>query len=646
MEISKAIPVGVKDVKINGAFWAEKQEDVRNKIIPYQWNALNDNVTGATPSHAIENFRIAAGLSEGEFHGFVFQDSDVAKWLEAAAYSLMNHPDPELEAKADSVIGIIEKAQQEDGYLDTAFILKDRELRWTNLIDCHELYCAGHMMEAAAAFYTATGKDKLLRVMERVAGCIDSVFGPGEGKKKGYPGHEEVELALVKMYRATGNHKYLDMAKYFIDERGKQPHYFDVEADRRMSGNTAADYSYWKDWAYEYNQSHKPVREQDAAIGHAVRAMYLYTGMADVALETNDEVLARACEKLFDNVAFRQMYITGGIGSSAHGESFTFDYDLPNDTCYTETCASIGLVFFANRMLRIRRHHKYGDIIEQALYNGVLSGVSLDGQKFFYVNPLEVWPESANKRNDKRHVRIERQKWFGCACCPPNLARMVASLGEYVYTTDDSGVQVHLYVGSEADIRDKGIGLSVHTEYPWDGAVRITVKEARERSFGLSLRIPGWCGDYEISVNGNKADFSLKDGYACIMRDWSEGDEVTLLMDMPVKRMRANPELRYNAGKVALMRGPVVYCLEEADNGGILTSLRLPADAALKVTDGSGLFAGTKLIEADGMRSAPWQGGLYSADSAGTEQKTKLTAVPYFMWNNRGPGEMLVWIRE
>jgi DUF1680 family protein len=650
MKIEKAMPVDSGDVLIKGSFWSEQQENVRTKIIPYQWAALNDEVQGAEPSHAVANFKRAAGMEQGPFGGYVFQDSDLAKWLEAVAYSLGSHPDPDLEEKADQVIEIIRKAQQADGYLDTAFILKDQDKRWTNLLEWHELYCAGHMMEAATAYYQATGKDVLLKVMERVAEHIDQVFGEKEGLLKGVPGHEEVELALVKMYRATGKVRYLEMARRFIDRRGTDPNYFDVEADKRQPGSTAASFSvWWKDYVYEYNQSHLPVRKQEVAVGHAVRAMYLFTGMADVALETGDETLAQACETLFENVTRRQMYITGGVGSSDWAESFTFDYDLPNDTCYNETCASIGLVFWAYRMLRIRRDGRYADTIEQALYNGVLSGVSLDGHRFFYVNPLEVWPESAQKRHDKGHVKTERQKWFGCACCPPNLSRLIASLGGYILTTDDAGIQVHLYVDSEAkvELHGKKAKVVLKTEYPWSGSIRVRIENETPAELDLSLRIPGWCRSFRIQVNGVQADPAVKDGYAVVRRVWLPTDELTLELDMPAVRMKANPRLRYDAGRVALMRGPVVYCLEEADNGDVLTGLRLPPDSQLDERTGDGIFEGIPLIEADGMRDGTWAADLYRP--SGDEPApipVRLHAVPYFMWNNRGQGEMIVWIRE
>ncbi|MCK4600320.1 glycoside hydrolase family 127 protein, partial [Candidatus Bipolaricaulota bacterium] len=385
---SKLEPLMIKNVRVKDEFWAKRLQQVREVVIPYQWEVLNDRVPAAEPSHAIENFRIAAGRTEGAYYGWVFQDSDVAKWLEAVGYCLIRQADPELERLADSVIDLVVKAQQADGYLNTYFTVKEPGGRWTNLRDNHEMYCAGHMMEAAVAYYEATGKRKFLDAMCWLADHIDAAFGSEPGKKKGYPGHEEIELALVKLYQTTGEQRYLRLSRFFIDERGHEPHYYDLEAKERGDETSGRPYD------KAYSQAHLPVREQTNAVGHAVRAMYLYSGMADMAAETNDETLVTACKRLWNNLTKRQMYITGGIGSAVQGEAFTFDYDLPNDTAYTETCAAIGLVFWAHRMLMLDVDHDYADVMERAFYNVVLSGISLGGREYFYVNPLEVWPEA------------------------------------------------------------------------------------------------------------------------------------------------------------------------------------------------------------------------------------------------------------
>ena len=647
MSKSNPAPVPLKDVRINDPFWSRYDGLIREAVIPSQWDALNDNIPGAAPSHAVHNFKIAAGLEQGEFEGLVFQDSDLAKWIEAVGYSLITHPDPDLEQTADGLIDIIEKAQRPDGYLNTYFILKEPSKRWTNLAECHELYCAGHMIEAAVAYYQATGKRKLLDVMCRFADHIDSVFGPEEDKLKGYPGHQEIELALVKLYKTTGNEKYLKLAKYFIDERGRQPNYFDVELEKR---GRAQHWDAFRDFGRSYNQAHVPVREQTEAVGHSVRAAYMYSGMADIAAETGDETLKAACKRLWDNIADKRMYITGGIGSTEHGEAFTFDYDLPNGTVYAETCASIGLIFFARRMLALEADAKYADVMERALYNTAISGISLDGRRFFYVNPLEALPEASEKDPGKRHVKVTRQKWFACACCPPNVARLLASLGEYIYTADENTVFVNLYIGGEAriDLGAGSVSLVQETGYPWDETVIIKIIADKPLEFTLAMRAPGWCDRMDVSVNGEPAGAVTLNGYARVGRTWSGGDCVEIKLDMPARRVRANPAVREDIGKVALQRGPIVYCLEEADNGKNLHEIVLPIEVELTVGPDDRIPGGAPVIKADALRvdSAAWGGGLYRADAALPLVPLKALFIPYFAWANREPGEMTVWIRE
>ncbi len=488
-KLAQALPL--KNVRIQDAFWSEYIRLVRDVVVPYQWEALNDRVPDAEPSHAIRNFKIAAGEAEGEFYGMVFQDSDVAKWLEAVGYLLETEADSELERVADNVIDLIARAQQQDGYLNTYYTVKEPDRRWTNLAECHELYSAGHMIEAAVAYYRATGKSKILEVACGIADNIDSVFGDEAGKLRGYDGHQEIELALVKLYHVTGRERYLQLSKYFLDERGQQPpHFYDVEWEKR--GKT----HHWPDTMMveekDYSQAHLPVREQDKAEGHAVRLVYMCAGMADVAAETGDRELLEACRKLWKNIVSRRMYITGGIGSMARGEAFSLDYDLPNDTVYAETCASIGLIFFAQRMLQLEPKSEYADTMERALYNTVISGMSRDGKHFFYVNPLEVYPEACGKNKNYDHIKPVRQGWYGCACCPPNVARLLASLGQYIYTVQDKTVYTHLYVGGQAElvVGGKSIQLEQQTNYPWDGAVRFELTMDEAAQFTLALRIP------------------------------------------------------------------------------------------------------------------------------------------------------------
>ncbi|MBO1005120.1 glycoside hydrolase family 127 protein [Pseudogracilibacillus auburnensis] len=619
---------------------------VRDEVIPYQWEALNDRIEGAAPSHAIKNIKIAAGEAEGEYHGFVFQDSDVAKWLEAVAYSLASDPNPELEKTADELIALIGRAQQEDGYLNTYFTVKEPNARWTNLRDQHELYSGGHMIEAAVAYYEVTGKRELLDIMSRFADYVDSVFGAEEGKIQGYDGHQEIELALVKLAEATGEEKYLKLSQFFIEERGKQPHFFDQEGVAR--GDTKP---FWYYGNYKYSQSHLPVREQKEAVGHSVRAVYMYSAMADLAAKTGDESLVQACKTLWENVTNRQMYITAGIGSSEFGEAFSFDYDLPNDTSYTETCASIGLVFWARRMLNLEKNAKYADVMERALYNGTISGMNLDGKKFFYVNPLEVWPKACI-RHDRRHVKPERQKWFNCACCPPNLARMIASIGKYIYTQHDDELFVNLYMGNEAEFVLNGEKVTIiqKTDYPWDETVSISVSPQSETEFTLALRVPGWCRKALLTINGEHIDFvdAIKDGYVYIKRLWKAGDKVEFVLQMPVERIKAHPNVRENAGKVALQRGPIVYCIEEADNGPNLPNIFFPRDAEIETSFEPEILGGITVLKttAERISESTWDEQLYKPVDKEQHQPITLTAIPYYAWCNREPGEMLVWINE
>ena len=636
----------IQKVRIDDSFWSKTRETVRREGIPYQWRALNDMIHGAEPSYCMRNFRIAAGKEQGEHAGYVFQDSDVAKWIEGAAFNLRWHPDPALEATVDGAIDEVVAAQQPDGYLDTYYIINGLERRWTNLKDNHELYCAGHLIEAAVAYFQVTGKRKLLDAVIRYVDAIDAVLGPEEGKLHGYPGHPVIEMALMRLYDVTRDPKHLKLAKYFVDQRGQRPLYFEEEDARNHN------LFYWKDsyFRYQYYQAGMPIREQTEAQGHAVRAMYLYSGVADVARETGDAELADVCRRLWNSTVKRRMYVTGAIGSSEYGEAFTFDYDLPNDTIYGETCAAIGLVFFARRMLTLDARGEYADVMERALYNGVISGMQLDGKKFFYVNPLEVLPEASLKDRRKNHVKVERQKWFSCACCPPNIIRLLSSLEDYVYSVNGREVWMHLYVGGglDAEAEGKPVRLNVKTNYPWDGAVAVTVETAS--SFTLKMRIPGWCRGWTATVNGEAVQSVVHDGYIALERDWSAGDRVELFLDMPVELVRANPRVYEDVGKTAVTRGPLVYCLEEADNTRNLHMIRMgdvkPEDFEIKWRPDK--LGGIVELTSLGLREtdAGWEDALYSSETAIENTPARLTWIPYYSWANRDPGEMRVWVRN
>jgi uncharacterized protein len=628
-------PIPFTQVTIEDSFWAPRQQVNRERSIPHIYRQLKQTgrIDAFRPDWQPGPEITARGAGWGGTH-VMFWDSDVAKWIQAASFSLATHPDSELDALLDQVIALIAQAQHADGYLNTWFTTVDPQNRWKNLRDWHELYCAGHLIEAAVAHYQATGKRTLLDVLCRYADYIGSVFGPEPGQKRGYCGHPEIELALVKLYRATGERRYLELSRYFVDERGRQPHYFEQEARER--GQDPALF-----WArsYEYNQSHLPVREQQEVVGHAVRAVYLYSAMADLAGAYGDASLLAACQRLWTHLTTKRMYVMGGIGTSAKNEGFTGDYDLPNESAYAETCAAIGLIFWAHRMLQLDLDRRYADVLELALYNAVISGVSHDGEAFFYDNPLAS------------HGAHHRQGWFSCPCCPPNLARLLASLGEYVYAQSETDAVVHLYIAGAGQFQLDGqrVTLRQETRYPWDGAVALRVSVEQPAEFGLRLRIPGWCAAARLAVNGVTVELAgnRERGYARIARVWQDGDMVTLDLPMPVTRVYAHPAVAADVGSVALQRGPLVYCLEQTDHAAPLDRIVLPETTDLNSQFEPELLDGVVAIGAAALAldDADWDGALYRTTSPAT-QPCALKAIPYYGWDQRTPGAMRVWIRE
>lgn len=687
-------PLSLLEIKVTDNFWKKEMELVRTEVIPYQWDALNDNVPGAAPSFCMKNYKLAADLNarkradpsyeqpvwttanfelvpedmdhrEERFYGFLFQDTDFTKWVEAVAYSLTQHPDAALEKLADDAIDVVCAAQLDNGYLDTFYIINDQSKIFSNLRDNHELYCFGHLTEGAVAYYEATGKDKLLKTACRYADYIDSRFGLEEGKCKGYPGHEIAEMALVRLYHATGEERYLNLSRFFIDERGKKPYYFDSEVDHKFTpkpGDTSL--------RHFYNQAHLPVRQQTEATGHAVRAVYLYSGMADIARLTKDEGLLSACNTLWDNIVNKKMYITGGIGSTNHGEAFTYAYDLPNDMAYAETCASIGMVFFARRMLQIKPDARYANIMERELFNGVLSGMALDGKSFFYVNPLEVLPKACREDARKFHVKPIRQKWFGCACCPPNIARLVSSIASYACTENEDTLFVHLYMGCELKkkIGENEVSVQITSGFPYQGNVSVKINSDAPANMTLALRLPDWAEKFtvngvtakttpgseitdallsEIAAAIGVSSANISDGYLYLSGTWASNTEIHLDFPMTVRIIAANPSVREDIGKVAVTYGPMVYCLEEADNGNNLHLLRLDCeDPNFKITPNA--ILGAPSITANGYReeSGKEDETLYHIYQKPKLTECKLTFLPYYMWNNRGEGEMSVWVRK
>lgn len=619
------------------SFLGRYQKLIKQEVIPYQYQVLCDKAQGAEKSHVIANFINAGKALRGEevedgFYGMVFQDSDAAKWLEAAAYSLTLFPDGELEETADQLIEAIALAQDRDGYLNTYFTIKDQDKRWTNLMEGHELYCAGHMMEAACAYYEATGKEQLLRVMEKNAEYLYHIFV--EEKKEGYPGHPEVELALMKMYRLTGNPHCLELARHFIDVRGADPDFFKKESENRN----------WTVWGMdpsdpEYTQSQAPVREQNDAVGHAVRAVYLYTAMADLANETGDEALTKACQRLWESITRHRMYLTGGIGSTGIGEAFTVDYDLPGDTAYSETCASIGLIFFASRMLEQEIKGEYADVMERAFFNTVLAGMQLDGKQFFYVNPLECIPGISGKAVTHRHDLTQRPKWYACACCPPNTARLISSMGKYAYGENAHTAYCHLFAGGTVNF-ENGMKLSCTTAYPYGFTVNYKVQAGKGQ---LAIHIPSWSSQYQISVNGQETVPSLQDGYVYL--PVKENDEILLTLDDSPYFMYASPKVPRLSGYTAVCRGPLVYCFEGVDNEEDVLSLSLKRGGKLSVSPCHDQILGeTVKITAEAMRTEA-NSDLYS-NKPPKEIPCQAVAVPYYTWCNRGENQMRVWMPE
>lgn len=629
----KLKPVPFTQVRFADTFWAPRMETNRKVTLRHIHKMLEQ--TGRISAFDLNFEREVPSPVV-----LIFGDSDPAKWIEAASYSLATDPDPELEALVDGVTEKIISAQQPDGYLNTHFIHTQPDMRWKNLRDWHEMYCAGHLIEGAVAHFEATGQRRFLDALCRYADHIDDTFGPEESKKRGYPGHPELELALVRLYHATGNERYLKLASFFVEERGQvtpeRPHYYDIEA--RARGENPKHF-----WArsYEYNQSHKPIREQSTVVGHAVRAMYLFSAAADLADEKDDATLLETCDKLWDNLTSKRMYLTGGIGPSQHNEGFTTDYDLPDETAYAETCATIGLVMWNERLLQFNGERRFADVLERGLFNGLISGISLSGDRYLYENPLST--------NGTRH----RQEWFLCPCCPPNISRNLASVGRLFYSTSADGVWAHLFATNTAQIELKGLPVEIQQEtlYPWDGAVKFTLNPTKPVKFDMNVRVPGWCEKYQVAVNGKALEVQPgPEGYLKITREWQKGDTVSYTMEMPLKAVYANPAVRQLVGRVAMQRGPIVYCLEGVDNGNIALD-RISLDPAqieksFTLEQRPDLLGGVTIVHGKGMRldETHPSGALYH-NNPSVETEVEITAIPYCVWDNRAPGEMRVWFR-
>ncbi|HCF94146.1 MAG TPA: six-hairpin glycosidase [Verrucomicrobia bacterium] len=614
-------PVPFTDVHIEAGFWLPRMETNRKVTVPYDFQKCEE--TGRN-----SNFAKAAGMIPGDFEGIFFNDSDVFKIIEGAAYTLALHPDPELDAYLDDLIGKIAGAQEEDGYLYTARTINPEKPgggasgpRWGNIRDLHELYNVGHLYEAAVAHYQATGKRTLLDVAIKNADLIAREFGPG--KRQDPPGHEEIEIGLARLYRVTGDSKYLDLAKFFLDVRGR--------------ADTHTLYGF-------YAQDHLPVIEQKEAVGHAVRAGYLYSGMADIAALTGDAQYVDAIGTIWDNIVSKKLYLTGGIGARHAGEAFGDNYELPNRTAYNETCAAVANAMLNHRLFLLHGDSKYIDVLERVIYNGFLSGVSMEGDTFFYPNPLEA----------DGH---QRSPWFGCSCCPANVVRFVPSLPGYAYATRDSELFVNLYYEGSAEMALESAGavkIRQKTEYPWDGRIEMQLEVENPSEFALNLRIPGWAmgvpvpsdlyrytdprpGKPELSVNGTSVELLAAKGYATIQREWKTGDRIVLELPMQIRRVVAHPEVEADRGRVALERGPIVFCAEGIDNGGRVFDFVLPDEAELRFEKRDDLLNGV------GVLTGQAQSVQRSEDGGLIIQPKQLTAIPYYAWAHRGPGEMQVW---
>ena len=629
-KLQKIEPVSFSQVNITDEFWKPKIDKVATKTL----SACIYQTEVATPR--IKNFERVA-RNKGEKHeGIFYDDSDVFKALEAMAYSLKTHPSAEMEKKCDEWIDKIAAAQQPDGYLNTWYTLKGLQDRYTDM-SMHEDYNAGHMIEAGVAYFNATGKRKLLDVCIKWADHFDALFGPG--KKDWVTGHQELELALVKLYKVTKNEKYLRLADWLLSERGK----------KLAKGYTWTD---WKDTAYA--QDVLPVKQQTQITGHAVRAMYMYTGAADVAAQTGDEEYMKAMRNVWEDVVYRNMYITGGIGSAGSNEGFSVDYDLPNEQAYCETCASVGMVFWNQRMNAMTGNAEYIDVLERSLYNGALDGLSLSGDRFFYGNPLA---------SRGQHYRRE---WFGTACCPANIARMIASLGDYIYAKSDDAIYVNLFVGSNTTIplKNGNVGVKMETNYPWEGKVKLMIDPEKKGKFKVYIRIPGWSqgsqakmvpGDlykrdlfnvvvsphYRTlpAVNGETERRNYENGYVVIEREWKKGDIIEVGFLMEEQLITARPELKQDSNRIAIQRGPIVYCVEGTDNNGKAWNIVIPEGTQFETIDYKVLDEPVKALTAEVPVVTVGDDGL----SLKTEKK-KIIAIPYYTWANRGRNEMQVWL--
>lgn len=638
----------LNQVKMTGKFWDNYVELIKNATIPFQYKVLNDDVDDIEylrdrKSYSLENLRIAAGLSQGEHHGMSFQDSDVYKWLDAVGCSLQVKPDKELQETADKVVDLIAAAQQADGYIDTYFQLKEPRLKYRMMYLGHELYCMGHLLEACVEYHKATGNQKVLEIARKVVDQVDSKFGYEEGKIHGSDGHPVIELGLLKYYELTGDEKALRMCEFHIDIRGKDPDFYNKEMQRNIEDNLPIDMVDVADKT-EYLCAYTQPKNQREVKGHAVRMLYLCAGMARLAYHNHDKEVYEACLALWDNVANKKMYITGGVGSTGIGEAFTGNYDLPNESMYCETCASIALVFFAYDMFKIDPKEEYLEVIERCLYNGILAGASLDGVHFFYVNPMEIHADMIAGNKNLYWIKHIRPNWYSCACCPPNFARCIGSVNRYIYTTDEENSTVYagLFVESETTALDGKLSIKQETAFPYENTVKFIVKGTGT----VKIRVPFWAKD--VKVNGDALCYNcVNDGYYTVTVN-DEEKVADFTFETPVMAVKANPMVTADANRIAVQKGPFVYCAESVDNEKTLTDFRLTVDdvknATMEVVDCELGTVPFLTINAKVEKGCTKR--LYHYNPETEYETAQLKLIPYYAWANRGAKDMMVWFHQ
>jgi uncharacterized protein len=618
-------------IRLTDPFWSHWQRVLVESTLPAQFDQI-------VATGRLENFLRAGRGERGGHQGRFYNDSDVYKWVEACAYALAVCPDAELRRRMEEVIGAIVGAQEEDGYLNTFFQLEHPHLKYRNLNTMHELYCGGHLIEAGVAVYENLGDRRLLDAALAYADHVAGIFGPDA--RRGYCGHQEIELALLRLSRVAGQTKYSDLARWMVEERGRAPSVFEAEFDdEEAMALSPQAYGYLrKEGRYrgEYAQDHAPIREHREIVGHAVRAMYFYMAATELADGQDDRELEEALFAIWNNLTGRRMYVTGGIGPSAHNEGFTGDYDLPNLSAYAETCASCGLIFWGHRLLQLTANSDFADVVERALYNGALSGVSYDGGRFFYTNPLES------------RGGHERTAWFDCACCPPNLARLLGSLPQYVVGVWDDAFFVHIPAGFEADATFGDVPVKIRLEgnYPWSGKMTLSVEPARPVEFALYLRIPDWADEIELEIEGDEEPAEYEAGYAVFRRTWRAGDRLRIEFDMQPRWVEAHPKVRENLGRVALTRGPLVYAAEAHDVGFAPQLLTVDAEAPVEVRERKKPGPHVALEVEAVAEEETFAEGLYAPIGTAERGEQSALFLPYYLWNNRGPTDMQVWVRR